>query len=287
MSNANVIPMRGRGEQHSLEDLTRSYKTVLDTAKVKDYAELYEKFTEKGQLKEALAIAKDKELNKLLCPEQEDGEYLMSIPDSLARFDVLNSYPEEFKEETEAALNKIKDNLYKKYSDLHNDVIKSIEDSINSNEKFKNLTPEQKTKMVIVPNIHAMVGRYLLDTRLTPKGDSNAAKIYAELKEIQENPEKYVESAKESIIQSRRLPHYTQKYLNIDKDELIAIKVRELGKELVKEQNGKFVFDDKKFKEIFDNYDSGLNMATFIETAAKAYHEQANALEQAKVARAS
>ena len=65
---------------------------------------------ERKQLKEDLD-KKDKELNKLLCPEQEDGEYLMSIPDSLARFDVLNSYPEEFKEETEAALNKIKDNL--------------------------------------------------------------------------------------------------------------------------------------------------------------------------------
>jgi|SRR3989344_1040914 len=266
---SNVIQMKQKG---SLENLlgNEDFNKVLGISLVtNELMPLYKKdITNQGIVGKIAEIVCTEDENKFskLTPQEIGGSV------------------EKNKRAAEESYNKVKDSIYDVY--LTNYVNKNINlmlEAANKNEEIKSAPKEMRDER-IKSDLYNLVGRILLDSNLKANGDSDFSKLYNSFKEYHESPEKAEKSLKSMIAKKRNLVESAADGLKL-KDYLNTLAM-EIGREFLAEKEGKYSFDEKKFKETFENYDSGLGIARYmllVKYARESEQEQAKA--QAKGAK--
>ncbi len=252
-------------KQTSLEGIVHveEYKRVLDMAIMRESGIQYKKDPYNAEIvKQASAILGPND------PNDPNFNFLMRAPGH-AVVDMINNYQTDEQNDKEAreSYGKIKEGLYNGFKESIDKTIvhieKNLQEQIKNDKNLKDATEEQKDALYknnIKENIYMSIGNALLSSRLTPKEGSKLAQLYAEIKQLKENPEKSKEYAKELMVQERRLPSYAKYFLEGNSEEMIAMKTKHLAKEALKEEKGGFTLDMEKFKKAFDNYETGLGL---------------------------
>jgi len=245
-------------QKQNLEDMVNveEFQKVLAMARVRESGIEYKKDPYNAEIV--------KQAGEIICPDEPD--FLMKAPGHSV-IDMINNYQAQYDKEAKESFDKIKEGLYKGYKEtIDNSIVhigKNLHEQIKNDKRFEKATEEQKEilyKNSIKETIYMTIGNALLSSRLTPKGDSKLAQLYAEIKQLKENPEQSKENAKELMIQERRLPQYAKYFLEGNSEEMIAMKTKHLAKEVLKEEKGSFTLDLEKFKKAFDNYETGLGL---------------------------
>ena len=250
--------------QKNLENIMQeeNFQTLLRTAHVNGALKMYEENPNQKVLSE---ITDEDNLGKIVSPHYP--ELLKNTPNPV---DDIRKYIKDSEEKSNESFNAIKGDLYNIFqTDMNNTlqkIEKDISEKINNDKNLKNASAEQIAsfkKMNIMESVYQNVANILLSANFSPKGESTLAKLYVEVKDLLEKPEKAQKAAQEEIVEKDHLYKSRASYINVNPKEWISIKMKHLAKEVLKEQNGKYAVDLDKFKEVFGNYETGLSLASY------------------------
>ena len=265
-------------QKQNLENIVNAeeFQKVLAMAIVRESLKEYEKKPDNITLSQITDY-----IGEIVSPEDHD---LLKRLESHHAISKINGYQEFYEKDAKESLEKIKEELYKRYKEsIDNTIVhigKDLHENIKNDKKSEKYTEEQKEALYknnIKETIYLAIGDALLSSELTPKGDSNLARLYAEIKALKENPEKVKELARKEIVKKRPYLKSASSYLEVNQNEWINIKTKHLAKEALKEEKGSFTLDLEKFKKAFDNYETGLDLVyETYKNAQKMAEAQAN-----------
>lgn len=255
----NVIPIQEKKEIKTLDDLirTKEFSDVLHMQAVGNILKNTEKIVS-GKYEGDLSTYTEsvKRLNKDTVPE--DKNYLMKL-NTEQRADEIRNYIKNKRKDVEPSFKSIEDKLYDVYTA---NIQNSIDEGVKKVKEQANIKNNEALPEELKAEIYKFIGHILAEANLSAQGNSKLANYYTSLKTLMENPKQAEESANVAVAGERNLIY--GEYLNVNPAVVYDLKAQEIANELVKEENGRLIFDVNKFKETFMNYDSGLSIANYL-----------------------